>query len=57
MLERGTDLRYIQYPSTPLRAGLLGHGSIKTTERYLHVRKEAEGKLRSPLEDMDLDVE
>ncbi|MEM6265329.1 MAG: site-specific integrase [Bacteroidota bacterium] len=49
MLERGTDLRYIQH--------LLGHGSIKTTERYLHVRKEAEGKLRSPLEDMDLDLD
>ncbi len=47
MLERGTDLRYLQH--------LLGHGPIKTTEQYLHVRKEAEGKLRSPLEDMGLD--
>lgn len=48
LLERGTDLRYIQH--------ILGHGSIKTTEKYLHVLREAEGKLRSPLDDMDLDL-
>ncbi|MCI4671742.1 MAG: site-specific integrase [Bacteroidia bacterium] len=47
-LERGMDLRYIQH--------MLGHGSIKTTEKYLHVLREAEGKLRSPLDDMDLDL-
>ena len=45
MLERGTDLRYIQH--------LLGHGSIKTTEVYLHVRKQAEEGLKSPLDEMD----
>jgi hypothetical protein len=32
MLEKGVDIRYIK--------DILGHFSIKTTERYLHVRKE-----------------
>ena len=45
LLERGTDLRYIQQ--------LLGHGSIEATEVYLHAQKEAEGKRKSPLDEMD----
>lgn len=47
LLERGTDLRYIQH--------LLGHGSIKTTEVYLHVRTNAEQKIKSPLDELDLE--
>ena len=33
---------------------LLGHGSIKTTERYTHVSQKAMGNIRSPLDKMDL---
>jgi len=44
MLERGTDLRYIQ--------GLLGHQSSKTTEIYTHVSMRKLTDLGSPLDDI-----
>ncbi len=42
LLEKGIDIRYIK--------DLLGHFSIKTTERYLHVRKEELIVLVNPLD-------
>jgi site-specific recombinase XerD len=42
LLEKGTDVRYIQ--------DLLGHFSIKTTTRYLHVAKEKLVVIESPLD-------
>jgi integrase/recombinase XerD len=44
LLEKGTDLRYIQT--------LLGHESSKTTERYAHVTKRGFDKLISPLDNL-----
>jgi site-specific recombinase XerD len=46
LLEDGVDMRYIQE--------LLGHGSIKTTERYTHVSQNALGRITSPLDKLGL---
>jgi len=42
LLESGSDIRTIQV--------LLGHGSIRTTERYVKVSKAHVGKVKSPLD-------
>jgi len=46
LLENGTDIRLIQE--------LLGHNSIKTTTRFTHVSKAQIGKIKSPLDELDL---
>jgi len=46
LLERGTDLRYIQ--------DLLGHESSKTTEIYTHITKKGMNKIISPLDNLNL---
>lgn len=42
LLENGTDIRYIQT--------LLGHASIRTTERYTHVARRSVLNIKSPLD-------
>lgn len=44
ILEKGIDIRYIK--------DLLGHFNIKTTERYLHVKKDQLVNIVSPLDDI-----
>lgn len=44
LLDKGTDIKYIK--------DLLGHFSIKTTERYLHVSKQRLVNIVSPFDDL-----
>jgi site-specific recombinase XerD len=44
LLEKGVDIKYIK--------DLLGHFSITTTTRYLHVKKENLVNISSPLDDI-----
>ncbi len=44
LLENGTDIRYVQE--------LLGHNSLKTTQRYTHLSDMSLRKIKSPLDEL-----
>jgi site-specific recombinase XerD len=44
LLEKGTDIKYIQE--------LLGHASVRTTERYTHVARRHVLRIQSPLDSL-----
>lgn len=46
LLEKGTDLRYIQH--------ILGHSSSKTTEIYTHITQVGIENIKNPLDDFEL---
>lgn len=48
LLEKGIDIRYIK--------DLLGHFSIKTTERYLHVKKETLVNIPNVLDELNKSI-
>jgi len=45
LLESGTDIRYIQ--------SLLGHASLRTTERYTHIARRSVLSIQSPLDTIE----
>jgi site-specific recombinase XerD len=47
LLENGTDIKYIQE--------LLGHASVRTTERYTHVARRHVLRIQSPLDNLSFD--
>ena len=47
LLKQGDDLRYIQK--------LLGHKSLQTTEIYTHVTSAGMNKIKSPLDEINID--
>ncbi|HVA99500.1 MAG TPA: tyrosine-type recombinase/integrase [Bacteroidia bacterium] len=48
LLEKGIDIRY--------KKDLLGHFSIKTTERYLHVKKETLVNIPNVLDELNKSI-